>query len=309
MIVTVWGVIDIGSNTIRLVAYDLEKGIIQSLLNKKYAAGLIGYVGKDHRLSEAGIRLLVEILGELTRLSARIGLAELFAFATASLRNISNTQEVLGIIQQSCGLPIRLLSGEEEATLDYYGAARSVRLEEGLLVDVGGGSTELVFYRDAKPLIAKSLPVGSLNLFQQHVSGILPKKKEMRSIRRDIIERLKNMNLAKPFSVDTICGVGGSARSAQILINDLRGLPKETMRYPCIALKDIPAMLEEDPFSLSRRILRVAPERIHTLLPGVAIVQAVIDFYDPRQMLTSRYGVREGYLLRILEERGVWRDS
>lgn len=301
-----WGVIDIGSNTLRLAVYLLEGGQLQPMLNKKYFAGLAGYVEEDGRMSSAGIRRAVEILRSLKRLAASIGLTELFPFATASLRNISNTEEVLEAIREECGLTVRVLSGQEEAIFDYHGAVRSVNLDRGLLVDVGGGSTELVFYRDRETVVAESIPVGSLNLFQKYVSGLLPEKRELKKIRRDIMERLAHIPLAEGLSFETVCGVGGSARGTQNLINSLNGWPEPTSRYACERLKEVTDLLGSDPKRLSRQILKIAPERIHTLLPGIAVLRAVTDCYGSRTVLTSRYGVREGYLFHILEERGIW---
>lgn len=306
MIFVLWGVIDIGSNTLRLAVYQLEGGQLQPMLNKKYPAGLAGYVEEDGRMNAAGIRRTVEILQSLKRLAVHIGLTELFPFATASLRNISNTEEVLDVIRKECGLQIRVLSGQEEALFDYYGAVRSVNLDRGLLVDVGGGSTELVFFRDSETVVAESIPVGSLNLFQKFISGLLPEKKELKKIRREIMGRLDQIPMLESLSFDVVCGVGGSARGAQNLINALNGWPEDTNRYACGRLKEVTDLLESDPKRLIRQILKIAPERIHTLLPGIAVLRAVTDCYGAHTVLTSRYGVREGYLCHVLEERGIW---
>lgn len=298
-----WGVIDIGSNTVRLVTYELENGELHPLINKKHAAGLINYINDENRLTNDGIKLLIGILNELNYLSNRIKLDELFPFATASLRNISNTEEVLEIIQKDCGLSVRVLTGREEALLDFYGATRNVEAENGILVDVGGGSTELVFYSKEGPIVAESFPFGSLNLFQRHITGILPLKNEVRSIRQDVTARLKQMPLIENFNCDTICAVGGSARSTQSLISSLND--NQTNRYSPSDLKNIIKMIKKDRMGLSRSILKVTPERIHTLIPGLTIIQAVSEYYGAKEIFTSNTGVREGYLYKILEERGV----
>ena len=92
------------------------------------------------------------------------------------LRNIEPGRSAL------CGakdlrLSVRVLSGLEEAMCDYYGASRLFHTADGLLCDVGGGSTELVFFKDNKVLLARSLPIGSLNMFTAHVRDILPPQK------------------------------------------------------------------------------------------------------------------------------------
>lgn len=114
----------------------------------------------------------MEILRERRKLAGQIHLQEVFPFATASLRNITNTEEVRQAIQAGTGFSVRVLSGQEEATFDYYGAIQSAPPASGLLADVGGGSTELVQFRDRTVLCADSIAVGSLNLFHRFVESL-----------------------------------------------------------------------------------------------------------------------------------------
>ena len=119
-------VIDIGSNTIRLVIYRVEDGRIKPILNNKYAAGLAGYVDKNGSLRPAGIEKAVTVLREFRQTLDMLPECEVFPFATASLRNIDNTDEVLQAIEASCGFQVRVLSGKEEALYDYHGAVRAM---------------------------------------------------------------------------------------------------------------------------------------------------------------------------------------
>ena len=134
-----YAVIDIGSNTIRLVLYKIENNQIKSLLNKKSPAGLAGYINKDHCLKKSGIRKAVAVLSEFKEILDHMTIQEVFPFATASLRNINNAPEVLEAIRENCGFEVRILSGEEEAIFDYYGALQAMEMDKGLLTDIGGG--------------------------------------------------------------------------------------------------------------------------------------------------------------------------
>ena len=158
-------VIDIGSNTIRLVIFRQDAGILTPVLSSKTTAGLAGYVDKKNCLSREGIRRLISVLRKYRDVTAMLPDCPLYPFATASLRNIVNTDQVLETVWRETGLGIQVLSGYEEAMLDYRGAIRRASLQSGILADVGGGSTELVVFRDRTVLAAHSLPVGSLNLY------------------------------------------------------------------------------------------------------------------------------------------------
>ena len=159
-----YAIIDIGSNTIRLVLYKIENNQIKSLLNKKSPAGLAGYINKDRCLKKSGIRKAVAVLSEFREILDHMTIQEVFPFATASLRNINNAPEVLEAIRENCGFEVRILSGEEEAIFDYYGALQAMEIDKGLLTDIGGGSTELVFYQDHTIQRATSLPVSYTHL-------------------------------------------------------------------------------------------------------------------------------------------------
>lgn len=123
---------------------------------------------------------------------------EVFPFATASLRNINNAPEVLEAIRENCGFEVRILSGEEEAIFDYYGALQAMEMDKGLLTDIGGGSTELVFYQDHAIQRATSLPMGSLNLYQQYVKNhLIAKKSELQQIQKEVRKNYRNCRLRK----------------------------------------------------------------------------------------------------------------
>lgn len=299
-----YGVIDIGSNTIRLMIYQVEQGVITPVLNQKYAAGLAGYINDKGEMTPAGIDKAVEVLSELSRTASQVKLEELFAFATASLRNSSNADAVLRAIREACGLEVRVLTGTEEAVFDYYGAIQSTPMDSGLLVDVGGGSTELVYYRDKEVFFSTSLPMGSLNLFARFVKEILPTRKEMEQIQKEVCRQLETVNPpAVPLCTGTICGVGGTARTVQRIHNAMKKT-KGSNTYNTEFLGEFLGKMEANPGKLIPRILKVAPERVHTLLPGMMIFRTIAQTFGSEQVVTSPYGVREGYLYYILEERG-----
>ena len=298
--------IDIGSNTIRMVVYRVEDGVIHPVLNKKYATGLVGYITGKGRMSKEGIRKAVEILQELKVVSEQIRLQEVFPFATASLRNITNTQEVLQAIGQETGFLVRVLSGQEEATFDYYGAIQSAPPASGLLADVGGGSTELVQFRDRNVICTDSIPIGSLNLFHRFVDGILPSRSELRKIEAEVSSQLNKSVRAKGTAkIGQLCAVGGTARAALKLYNDLTGERSDNTCCDVGFYDDYLAQITAESKKLTNRILKIAPERIHTLTPGIAVLRTVARTFGIQSVVTSPYGVREGYLYYLLRERGV----
>lgn len=123
-----YGVIDVGSNTIRLVIYEVKENRIESLFSNKNTAGLIGYVN-DGELSRKGIRKACDVLNSLQKVAAHAQVEKLYVFATASLRNIANTKEAVEEIEKETGLDIDVISGHDEAELDFEGGSACTEAE------------------------------------------------------------------------------------------------------------------------------------------------------------------------------------
>lgn len=300
-------VIDIGSNTIRVVVFRLREGTLIPVLNKKYSAGLAGYVAKDGAMSREGVERCIDVLTEIKEIIDAFSFDGVYPFATASLRNITNSAKVLEEIKARTGLSVRLLTGKEEAYYDYYGAGQNLGKEQGILIDIGGGSTEIVVYREGKPLLTESLHIGSLNLFNRYVSGLLPDAGEIREIQQEVKGQLRMLDFADVLQEKErplICGVGGTARAALNLYNTVFHLEKGNRIYERSFLKQALERNWEDS-DLTKLILKTAPERIHTLIPGIAVLYTAAKFFHGKRIITSFYGVREGYLQEQLEKEGI----
>lgn len=310
-----YAVIDIGSNTIRLCVYQVEGEAFHLLFSEKVMAGLAGYV-KDGTLSPAGIRQAAAALTKFRELLAQFDIVHTFVFATASLRNITNTEEAVRQISAQTGVSIDLLSGEEEAVLGYRGSLHAQDLSSGLLIDIGGGSTELVVFEQGAVRLAKSLPVGSLSLHTQYVKKFLPKAEEQEQIRKRIRQEFDRFKKApeKPAPASDgreisslhpdypeICGVGGTARAALKLINAEYRLPHNNRQFSAGQLHALTEELCLRNKEARTRILRACPDRVHTIIPGLLILDALVRQCGGRRITVSRFGVREGYLCKQLE--------
>ena len=291
------GIVDVGSNTIRLSIYQYDRTGFKLLLGKKETAGLAGYVD-DGILSSEGIQLAAGILGRFRALADNLDIRPFYVFATASLRNISNTDEAVDAIQAAAGVPVHIITGSEEAILSFRGAlfGRPVPLERGLLVDIGGGSTELVAYEGEHIHTGVSLPLGSLSLFTQHVSGLFPTGDEAKSIRRHV---QKALDKAEDLSCSHLRGVGGTIRAAAKLCGHTPGQILSSEK-----LRDLYRQLKKGDQTTLRRILQGSPDRVHTILPGLIILNVILKRYGIETVDVSTQGVREGYLLTYVIGEG-----
>ncbi|WP_279223332.1 phosphatase [Megamonas hypermegale] len=298
-----YAVVDIGSNTMRLVIYKVEGGRPRALLNKKEMAELASFI-KDGMMVAEGINRACYILDSFNLLARELGVTDMHVFATASLRNISNSQAAVTEIEDRTGLSISLLSGAQEAEYDFVGAARTVDLQTGLLVDIGGGSTELVFYKDMEIQHAVSLPIGSLSMYTKFVSRLFPTKKERKAIENCVEDMLDRYEVSNLGDCPSVCGVGGTIRAVDKLNSYFYNLSANNRFVTSENLRAMVKRLEnrEDkkfiPLDTLEILLKVVPERVRTIMPGMIVLNTIVKHFKVQNIYVSRAGVREGFLYR-----------
>lgn len=292
-----YALIDMGSNTIRMVIYVTEGTTFETLFSKKYMAGLAGYV-QEGRMTSEGVEKACEVLRACKALLSQLDTIETVVFATASLRNISNTKEVVDLIFLRTGYRVHVISGHEEAFLDYFGVLHGISLEKGVLVDIGGGSTEIATFAADGPAYMESIPIGSLRLYTEMVSKFLPRDTEIERIQERAQRELKKVKFEKLPHYDVVCSVGGTARALLQLIQEQDKLPADNHSFTCEQFRRLKKSLLKRDETAKKLILRVCPERVHTIVPGMLILDVILKQLNSKMIYVSPYGVREGYLLR-----------
>lgn len=292
-------IIDIGSNSIRLTLYETEGQSFKILFREKIMAGLAGYV-EDGKLSAEGIECACAGLLTFCAILQTLAIDRISVFATASLRNISNTEQALSVIHAATGYSVEVISGEDEALFGYAGAMQELHLTGGAFLDIGGASTEIVTFEDGKPVDFASFPIGSLSLYRRCVKKILPGDGSLKRLRQEISNTIDVSEGALEPRV--LVGVGGTARAALKLAQHYYKMSEDCRSMTAEQLDGLCAFLCSGKKEARDLILRLEAERIHTLIPGVLILQHVFHLFKAQQLVVSKYGVREGYLCqRILK--------
>lgn len=303
-----YAIIDLGSNTIRLSVYRiLPEGNYELLFSKKETAGIANYI-RSNELSGSGIRRACSALTNFRELLRQLRIGDVHVFATASLRNIQNTEEAVKAIRETTGLDVEVLSGRTEAELGYYGALQTLRLKTGALFDIGGGSTEIVEVKDGTILRAQSLPVGSLNLFKRCVSGIWPAPKELRALQEQVERTLSSANLPAKKTI-CVCGIGGTARAMLKIANACLERPAANRRMTPDELHRVARLLHRQDDRARQLILNACPDRLHTILPGSLLMDELCGRLCEREIFVSGSGVREGYLYQRALQKGTHKEK
>ena len=292
-----YAVVDLGSNTVRMSVYDPAEDGWRLILSEKEVVGLIGYTSSGV-LSEEGIVRIVETIRGFCETGRAIDAGRFCCFATAGLRAVRNADEVVERIAGETGLRVDIISGEEEARFDFLGAFRPAGVERGLVVDMGGGSTEFVRFEQERMENSISLPFGSLLLYRRFVGNILPRKSEADKIRRFVRKQLGCVEWL-PDCAGHACLIGGTARAAARLHREIYAREHEPLQGYTFDARDFRGMLgqiENMGRTGGRLLTRSVPERIHTILPGLIELAQIVKTAGCRTVSISRSGVREGYL-------------
>lgn len=295
-----YAIIDIGSNTIRLCVYKVTDVGFSLVAKKRSVAGLASYVDKKGNLREDGIKKLIAVLESFKTVYEPLKVTKVLPFATASLRLVKNKEQIVKRIQKETGLLVKVLRGSEEAKLSFEGARSNLGLKSGLLVDIGGASTELVYFKNGNLVKAYSFPLGSLSCYERYVSRVIPTRIEQERIKRDILEAMDVVDLPDAANKLPIVCVGGSVRNAGKIYQTIYGESENEMSYE--NFKDILQQFRAEKKEYLDIILKVAPHRIHTLIPGMIILKTIAKYFKSKKLIISKYGIREGYFLSQLNK-------
>ena len=299
-----YAMIDVGSNTIRMAIYEIDGDRVEMIMKRKNTVGLASYV-KDGYMRREGIEKVVEIINNYNEFLNDFGITRVNAFTTAALRNATNGPQAVDEISYRTGRAIQVMTGDEEATFDFIGATHNLVDEDGLLIDIGGGSTEIVYFEDRNIKVKVSLPIGSLGFHTRYTGiHILPSASECEEMRA---EAEATIGAVKEFQAVThaqICGIGGTFKGAMALYNSMYGLPNRNARMEVRRIADILWRFQRE-HELTQQdkilLMKTVPERMHTFLPGLIIADVLAKRFGSQHIFFSDSGVREGYIYdRIL---------
>jgi exopolyphosphatase/guanosine-5'-triphosphate,3'-diphosphate pyrophosphatase len=295
-------VVDIGSNSVRLVIYESEARAAATLHNEKSICGIGRDMVTSGRLHSEGCAMALEALARFKMLADGLNVGVREAVATAAARDATNGAEFVRRAEAAWGAPVRVLSGEDEARLAAEGVIAGIPGADGLVADLGGGSLDMVSVRGGKTGDAFSLPFGPLRLMDSS-------KEDADKARRIVDEGLAKLEL-RGLTNRSLYAVGGIWRS-------FARVDMEAINYPLHVLQEyeIPRnralRLCKVLSGLSRKSVEkmkvVSRRRAESLPYGAIVLERLLQACDLKSVTISAYGLREGLLYARLspEERAL----
>jgi len=289
-------IIDIGSNSIRLVIYE---GISRSptvLFNEKMLAGLGRGIVSTGKLDPEAVRRAVEEFGRFRALSEQAGSEQLYVIATAAAREAENGPDFIHRAEEILGTEIRVLTGREEAYYSALGVISGFHPADGIAGDLGGGSLELVDVAGEKIGDGITLPLGGLRLQDQSRNSPANAAKFVR-------EQLERAKLLKDGRGRAFYAVGGTWRNLARLHMETTGYPLAVMHHYQMDPEGSAAFLRQvakGDLDKIKGIERVSKARRSLLPYGAVVLQEIVSVTKPSKIVVSALGVREGFLFSLL---------
>ena len=288
------GIIDIGSNSVRFVAYGGAARVPSTLFNEKIMAALGRGVAKDGKLDQEAVDKTLEALARFRQLAREMRLKKLHTVATAAVRDAKNGKAFLKSVTE-LGLKPRLLSGTEEAEMSGLGVISAIPDARGVVADLGGGSLELIGVARGAAGAGMSLPLGVLRV------GASPKREDISAAIKAAVKGSSLKDVAKGSNLYL---VGGSFRALAQLEMRTKGHPLPIVHHHRIdpeRLSTLRAILGMMGVEDLRRMTGITTARLPTLPAAVTILEAMIETLGPRRIYVSAFGLREGLLYGDLD--------
>jgi exopolyphosphatase/guanosine-5'-triphosphate,3'-diphosphate pyrophosphatase len=299
-------IIDIGSNSARIVAYARDPaGRLRILASSRAALRLVEGLDAKRRLGKVAIARALEVLRDFSGIARGAGARRIVAVATAAMREASDAHTLLERAGSELAIEIRIIDGEAEGRYGFLGGARGLPVESGLLFDMGGGSLQLSRFENRAIGAVTSLPLGALRLALAFLKSDPPRHRQVRAVLSHVKEVLETARIAPLGGEEVLVGTGGTIRN-------LAKIDREGRRYPIARVHGyslkrrrvarIAALLADRRLEDRARVPGLSDERADSIVAGAFAIDALMRFVRADRVLVSGFGVREGLAYSLWSE-------
>jgi len=297
-------VIDLGSNSFRLVVYDWEPGGPWALSDEiREAVRISGGMGDKSLLLPEAIDRAVSTAEVFASFCRAAGIDDVLPVGTSAIRDAQNRDDLLNRIHDRTGLEVRVLSGAEEAYYGYLAVVNSTTLADGFAIDMGGGSIQLSRIEERRLKDAESLPLGAVRVSERFLPDEDAPAKAMKKLGRHVAEQIERLGWwgGSP----RLAGIGGSIRNLAAAAQKRDGYPDSGVQGFVLTremLGELVDELAERPASKRGRLPGVKPDRGDVILGAALVLASAMDAGGFETLDVTEAGLREGvFFERFLE--------
>lgn len=294
-------VIDLGSNSARLIIMHIyANGAYNLVYHQKESIRLGEGMGRDQMLQPAAVERAMSALRNCAQMCRIMKVDTVMAVATAAVRNARNGPEFLLLAEQETGLPIQAISGENEALLGFLGSINTLNVQDGVLFDLGGGSTEISLVKNRQMVESISLPIGAVNLSDEFKTHDKVSKNMLSHLCGFIDRQLDKASWLGSMSLPLV-GIGGTARNIAKMDQARKNYPfakVHNYRMGPIALEDLFRLITGVNLVQRKRMTGLSSDRGDIIIAGISVIKRLFDKTRASNFIISGCGVREGLFFR-----------
>ncbi len=295
------GIIDLGSNTARLVIVDLFTENHYMVVDELKESVRLGQdMDRDGFLKPQRIAETIKTLKMFKKLCDARGVDRIIAVGTAAVRRAKNQNSFLDEIRVSCNMTIRVLSEEEEALLVYRGVINSMDIPKGVILEIGGGSTKIIYYNRRNVLGYANLPFGAVTLTDLFASDASPEESASH-VEEFFTEQLKKLPWLSELDPEVqMIGVGGSFRNLFKINKLIRKYPLDTAHNYKLTTEDFQSIydtLRVLDVDKRKKIKGLSPARADIMPAAMAIIKAFVSYTGIEKFTIGGCGLREGLMV------------
>ncbi|KPK27326.1 MAG: exopolyphosphatase [Nitrospira bacterium SG8_3] len=303
-------VIDIGTNSIHMVLAEIGKGFSYKIVDRiKEMARLGDGTFTSHRLSPEAMDRGLTVLKRFSMLAKNKGFDPILPIATSAVREAENGGDFLKLVRKELGLRVRVITGEEEARLIYLGVRNSMDFSRfpAMLVDIGGGSVELMACTQKRLKFVRSLKLGAIRLKDQFLKADSPDKKMIQRLENLVDQALKKSLSKKRFTQfnQLVATSGMAGNLAEIIYLARTGRPLSQIDMATIELdevREVEGLLRTKDPQARLKIPGLDPRRVDTLYPGVLVLRLLMERIGIKQVRISDKAIREGVIYDFIQQ-------
>jgi exopolyphosphatase/guanosine-5'-triphosphate,3'-diphosphate pyrophosphatase len=305
------GIIDIGSNSIRMVIIQIRKDGSFSVIDELGDSVRLGEkTNGSNVLSEAKMDLAINTLRAYQNLCSALEVQDIICVATEAVRRASNQSKFLERVRKQLNMEIRIISGQEEAAYDYFGMVNTLNITDGLIMDIGGSSTELILIKGRQISNSISLPFGTITLSQKfHLEYAIDEqtKKALHQFLLNHFSKIDWIRDAKP-----LIGIGGSFRNIGKIDRKLKKYPLDithNYRLSNISLLNIYDRTNALSSEERKEIKGLSKDRTDIFPGALSEIAVILELTGINEIIISGSGLREGLLYEyLLQDRQPVKD-
>ncbi|MCX7841549.1 MAG: Ppx/GppA family phosphatase [Clostridia bacterium] len=302
------GIIDLGSNSVRLVIFEIRSnGSFKLVDDISDTVRLSENMINGNCLNDFAMRKAIKTIKLFKKLcsDSNIPPKSIIPVATAAVRKAENRDYFLKHLKASTGLSFRLLSGDEEALYVYNAVIHTLDLTEGIIVDIGGGSTEIIKFKDKSIINYTSIPIGAVVATEEFLEkdSIPPEKLE--ALEGFIKGELLKLDWLAGESSKLVIGLGGTVRNLAKIHRRMVNYPLEMTHNYQMPITDLIAIysnLKTLDLEARKKVRGISAKRADIIVGGLAILKVLACFAGAERMIVSGNGLREGVLFEYLAQ-------